>query len=66
MPHTIESTLFLDFPEVIVYLNLLAPTIKHCEYLKKLYWIGEKLIKVNVFYDATRKPLALWENASET
>lgn len=65
IPNTVESTLFLDFPEVIIYLNLLAPRTRHSEYLKKLYWIAEKLIKVNVFYDAAKKPLAFWENKPE-
>ena len=62
IPNTIESTLFLDFPDVILYLNLLAPGSKHSEYLKKLYWIAEKLIKVNVLYNTATKPLALWKN----
>jgi hypothetical protein len=66
IPHTIESTLFLDFPEVIFYLNLLAPRSKHSEYLKKLYWIGEKLIKVTVIYDAATKPLTFVKNEPET
>lgn len=65
IPNTIESTLFLDFPEVIIYLNLLAPRSKHSEYLKKLYWIAEKLIKVVVVYNAATKPLAFWKNEPE-
>lgn len=65
IPSTIESTLFLDFPEVIIYLNLLAPRSKHSEYLKKLYWIAEKLIKVVVVYNAATKPLAFWNNEPE-
>jgi hypothetical protein len=59
----IESTLFLDFPEVIIFLNLLAPKAKHPDYLKKLYWIAEKLIKVTVVYDPTKTPLAFWKDA---
>lgn len=66
IPNTIESTLFLDFQEVIIYLNLLAPRSKHSEYLKKLYWIAEKLIKVVVVYNAATKPLAFWKNESES
>jgi hypothetical protein len=59
IPNTIESTVFIDFPDIIVYLNLLAPRSKHSEYLKKLYWIAEKLIKVNVLYKtATRRTLS--------
>jgi hypothetical protein len=65
IPTTIESTLFLDFPDVIVYLNLLSPRSKHAEYLKKLFWIAEKLIKVKVLYDGRAQPLAMWEKDSE-
>ncbi|MFH1908176.1 MAG: restriction endonuclease [Chloroflexota bacterium] len=65
IPDIIESSLFLDFPDVIIYLNLLAPRSKHSEYVRKLYWIAEKLIKVNVLYDATVQPLTIWRNDSE-
>ncbi len=60
IPSTVESTLFLDFPDVTIFLNLLAPKLKHPDYLKKLLWIAEKLIKLAVLYDALEKPLALW------
>lgn len=64
-PNTIESTLFLDFSDVVIYLVLLAPRAKHSEYLKKLRWVAEKLIKVTVLYDTTTKPLAFWKGSSE-
>jgi len=63
MRDTIESTLFLDFPKVIIYINLLAPSSKHTDYLKKLYWIGEKFIKVNVLYDTSKRPIRVWTSA---
>jgi len=65
-PTTLESTLLLDFPEVVIILNLLAPKSKHAEYLKKLYWIAEKLIKVSVVYNAATKPLVFWKNKTES
>jgi Restriction endonuclease len=58
---TIESTLFLDFPEVIIWLNLLAPRAKHSVLLKKMYWVAEKLIRVRVLYDSAKQPLAMWK-----
>ena len=47
----IEYTLFLDFPEVIIFLTLLSPRIKESKYLRKLEWIGEKLKKGYVTFD---------------
>jgi len=59
LPGTSESTVFLDYADVIFYLVLLAPTAKHAEYLKKLLWVAEKLIRVSVIFDAAGKPLRL-------
>jgi hypothetical protein len=59
MSGTIESTLFLDFPEIIIYLVLLAPKSKHPEYLKKLCWIAEKMVKLVVIYGAREQPLTV-------
>jgi hypothetical protein len=66
IPNTIESTLFLEFPKVIIFINLLAPISKHTDYLKKLYWIGEKLIKVNVIYDTSKRPIRAWTSTPRT
>ena len=57
MGNTIEYTLFLDYPRVIIYLTLLTDATKEKQYLKKLEWIGEKLIKGNVIFDENCKPL---------
>jgi hypothetical protein len=44
VPDTIESMVFLDYPDMINILVLLSPVAKHTEYLKKLFWVAEKLI----------------------
>ena len=54
-----EYTLFLDFPEVILFFNLLTPRVKADEYRRKLEWIGEKLIKGKVIYSASKKPIRI-------
>lgn len=53
----IEYTLFLDFPEVIIFLTLLSPRIKESKYLRKLEWIGEKLKKGYVTFDKNNEKL---------
>ena len=53
----VEYTLFLDFPEVIIFFNLLAPRDKMGTYSKKLEWIAEKLIKGKMILDASTSPL---------
>ena len=53
----IEYTLFLDFSKVIIFIPLLAPYDKHEKYLKKLQWVGEKLIKGKVMYDLNDQPI---------
>lgn len=55
--HTIEYTLFLDFPEVVIFLNLWCPTEKSDIYKKKLEWTAEKLIKMNVLYNDKLQPI---------
>lgn len=57
MGSTIEYTIFLDYPSVIIYMTLLAPRAKDKKYLKKLEWIAQKLIKGNVLFDKNNKPL---------
>jgi hypothetical protein len=53
----LDYTLFLDYPDVVVFLTLLAPHDRARLYLQKLEWVGEKLIKGNVIFDAAGKPL---------
>ena len=55
---TREYSLFLDFPGVILFLNLLAPALKVESYLRKLEWVGEKLIKGNVIVDRSDEPIS--------
>lgn len=57
MGKTIEYTLFLDYPGVILYMTLLSPRAKEHQYVKKLEWIAEKLIKGNVIFDHSGKPV---------
>lgn len=64
MGNTIEYTLFLDFPEVIISMTLLTPRIKEHEYVKKLEWIAQKLVKGNVIFDRSGKPTSLSARSS--
>lgn len=57
MGATIEYTIFLDYPEVIIYMTLLTPRDKESAYLKKLEWIAQKLIKGNIIFDKNLKPM---------
>ena len=57
MGKTIEYTVFLDYPNVIIYLTLLTQRDKEKQYLKKLEWIAQKLIKGNVIFDKSEKPI---------
>ncbi|MBE5160315.1 restriction endonuclease [Vibrio parahaemolyticus] len=57
MGETIEYTVFLDYPNVIISLTLLSPRDKEKHYLKKLEWIAQKLIKGNVILDKSEKPI---------
>lgn len=57
MGKTIEYTIFLDYPHVIIYLTLLTDRTKEKSYIKKLEWIAQKLIKGNVVYDKHSKPM---------
>jgi Restriction endonuclease len=54
---TLEYTLFLDFQDVIIFIVLLTPTSKEREYLKKLEWVGQKLIRGKMLYDNIGMPL---------
>lgn len=51
MGNTIEYTIFLDYPNVIIYLTLLTHRDRKKLYVKKLEWIAQKLIKGNVIFD---------------
>jgi hypothetical protein len=55
---TCESTLFLDFDDHIIYLNLLAPLAKRETYFRNLLWISEKLVPVKVVYGPDSIPIA--------
>ena len=57
MGNTIEYTIFLDYPRVIIYLTLLSDRSKEKSYLKKLEWIAQKLIKGNVLFDKNGQPM---------
>jgi len=56
MGDTIEYTIFLDYPKVIIYMTLLAKRSEENECRRKLEWIAEKLIKGNVIFDKEGKP----------
>ena len=57
MGRTVEYTIFLDYPSVIIHMTLLTPRNKESDYLKKLEWIAQKLIKGNVLFDKSEKPI---------
>lgn len=57
MKSTIEHAIFLDYQSVIICITLLTPRIKEKQYLKKLEWIAQKLIKGNVLFDKDSKPI---------
>jgi len=46
--HTRDITIFLDYPNVVLFLTLLTPVNKMAKYKKKLEWIAQKLIKGKV------------------
>jgi len=56
-PDRLDYTLFLDFPELVVFLTLLTPSGKADNYLRKLEWVGEKLKLLNMLYDANKRPI---------
>jgi Restriction endonuclease len=51
--NTLEYTLFMDYKDVVIVIVLLAPLRKSKDYLKKLEWIGLKLIKGIMLYDVS-------------
>lgn len=53
---TIDYTIFLDFPNVIIFMTLLTESSKEKLYLKKLEWIAQKLIKGNIIFDKNEQP----------
>ncbi len=57
MENIIEYTMFLDYPNVIIYLTLLTNREKEKQYLKKLEWISQKLIKTNIILDKNANPM---------
>src|SRR6266487_624794 len=54
---TLDYTLFLDYPEVVIFLTLLTPASKADAYRRKLEWVGEKLKKLTVLYDPQERPM---------
>lgn len=56
MGKTIDYTIFLDYPNVILFMTLLTESSKKKQYLKKLEWIAQKLIKGNVIFDKNDQP----------
>ncbi len=56
MGKTIEYTIFLDYPNVIIYMTLLAHRSEEKTCRKKLEWIAQKLIKGNVIFDKDGQP----------
>lgn len=57
MGESIEYTMFLDYPSVIIYMTLLTHRKEEKDCLKKLEWITEKLIKGNVIFDKNAHPI---------
>ena len=43
--HTCDITIFLDYPDVVIFLTLLTPLKKKENYRKKLEWTAQKLKK---------------------
>lgn len=60
-PTTIDCTLFLDFTDITIFITLLTPRTKYSDYLKKLEWIGEKLVKGKIIYKIDGNPLSVIE-----
>lgn len=54
-----EYTIFLDFPDVILFLSLLTPHTKASIYLKKLEWVAEKLVKAKALLDTSGRPIRI-------
>jgi hypothetical protein len=54
---TLDYTLFLDYPEVVIFLTLMTPTSNAESYRRKLEWVGEKLKKLTVLYDPQERPI---------
>lgn|SRR3990167_347031 len=57
MGDTIEYTIFLDYPNVVLYMTLLTKRSEEKRSLRKLEWIAEKLIKGNVIFDQSMRPI---------
>jgi hypothetical protein len=57
MQELVEYTMFLDYSSVIIFIVLLTPRTKESEYLKKLEWLSEKLIKTNIIFGSNGEPI---------
>ena len=66
MGDTIEHTVFLDFPTVVIFLTLSTPRSKESEYTQKLRWICEKLIKGNIIVNEKGEPCNIGNGSGET
>ena len=58
VPDTLEFTIFLDFPEVIIFMTLLTPRDKADSYVKKLEWIAERMSKGVLVIDPSGAPVS--------
>lgn len=58
-PNTVDCTMFMDFPETVLFATLLSPKIKLDAYQRKLEWVCRKLLKGKVIHDATGKPASI-------
>lgn len=57
MNELIEYSMFLEYPNVIIFIVLFTPRSKEAEYLKKLEWLTEKLIKTNIIFGSNEEPI---------
>lgn len=57
MRDTVEYSLFLDYPGVVLFLVLLTTKSEEHENVKRLEWIAQKLIKGNVLVDRHGNPM---------
>jgi len=58
VPDTLEFTIFMDFPEVIIFMTLLTPRDKSDSYVKKLEWIAERMSKGVLVIDPSGTPIS--------
>jgi L-lysine 2,3-aminomutase len=54
---TIELTLFLEWPDVVIFVVLLTSGDKLSLYREKLEWVGQKLVKVKMVLNSAGLPI---------